>query len=168
MSKTKKNSISKLSILAVCVIALVTFAMMTLYAMVGRPVTTPSTSDHQTMLRNTVTSLEKGLSLTSGVISEPIVVSQNANTQNLTSITSVTPPVSLNKPQLPSIKRDASLNNAETPRAGNISTAPNLYAVTYASHGGRDDRFCRAIESAIRHEVDLIILGWGNIINVCM
>lgn len=36
-----------------------------------------------------------------------------------------------------------------------------LHAVTYASHGGRDDRFCRAVESAIRHDVQLIILGWG-------
>lgn len=35
-----------------------------------------------------------------------------------------------------------------------------LHAVTYASHGGRDDRFCRAVESAIRSGVDLVILGW--------
>eukprot|EP01041_Mallomonas_annulata_P005397 gene5397-10793_t len=40
----------------------------------------------------------------------------------------------------------------------NIST---LHAVTYASHGGRDDRFCRAVESAIRHGFKLVILGWG-------
>ena len=38
---------------------------------------------------------------------------------------------------------------------------PKIHAVTYASHGGRDDRFCRAVESAIRNDVDLIILGWG-------
>ena len=36
-----------------------------------------------------------------------------------------------------------------------------LHAVTYASHSGRDDRFCRAIESAIRHDFDIVILGWG-------
>lgn len=35
-----------------------------------------------------------------------------------------------------------------------------LHTVTYASHGGRDDRFCRAVESAIRHNFDLVILGW--------
>ena len=40
-------------------------------------------------------------------------------------------------------------------------TSPRLHAVTYASHGGRDDRFCRAVESAIRNEFDLVILGWG-------
>ena len=40
-------------------------------------------------------------------------------------------------------------------------SAPKIHAVTYASHGGRDDRFCRAVESAIRNDVDLIILGWG-------
>jgi glycosyltransferase involved in cell wall biosynthesis len=36
-----------------------------------------------------------------------------------------------------------------------------LYTVTYASHGGRDDRFCRAVESSIRNEYDLVILGWN-------
>lgn len=35
-----------------------------------------------------------------------------------------------------------------------------LHTVTYASHGGRDDRFCRAVESAIRHDYRLVILGW--------
>ena len=34
-------------------------------------------------------------------------------------------------------------------------------ALTYASHGGRDDRFCRAMESAIRNGIDLHVLGWG-------
>eukprot|EP00603_Paraphysomonas_imperforata_P007361 CAMPEP_0114413500 /NCGR_PEP_ID=MMETSP0103-20121206/889_1 /TAXON_ID=37642 ORGANISM="Paraphysomonas imperforata, Strain PA2" /NCGR_SAMPLE_ID=MMETSP0103 /ASSEMBLY_ACC=CAM_ASM_000201 /LENGTH=370 /DNA_ID=CAMNT_0001581581 /DNA_START=195 /DNA_END=1308 /DNA_ORIENTATION=+ len=47
------------------------------------------------------------------------------------------------------------------PSHSNTSGLPTLHAVTYASHGGRDDRFCRAIESAVRHEVDLVILGWG-------
>ena len=37
-----------------------------------------------------------------------------------------------------------------------------IHTVTYASHGGRDDRFCRAVESAIRSEHDLVILGWGS------
>ena len=34
------------------------------------------------------------------------------------------------------------------------STVPvtRLHAVTYASHAGRDDRFCRAVESALRHK----------------
>ena len=40
-------------------------------------------------------------------------------------------------------------------------SSSKIHAVTYASHGGRDDRFCRAVESAIRNDVDLIILGWG-------
>lgn len=35
-----------------------------------------------------------------------------------------------------------------------------LHTVTYASHHGKDDRFCRAVESAIRHHYDLVILGW--------
>lgn len=48
------------------------------------------------------------------------------------------------------------------PAAGvELETNGKLHAVTYASHGGRDDRFCRALESAIRHDYDLVILGWG-------
>ena len=35
-----------------------------------------------------------------------------------------------------------------------------LLAVTYASHGGSDDRFCRSLISAARHSVDLRVLGW--------
>lgn len=31
-----------------------------------------------------------------------------------------------------------------------------------ASHGGRDDRFCRAVESAYHHSIKLTILGWGE------
>ena len=38
---------------------------------------------------------------------------------------------------------------------------PKIHAVTYASHGGRDDRFCRAVESALRHNITLVVLGWG-------
>ena len=37
---------------------------------------------------------------------------------------------------------------------------PKIHAVTYASHGGRDDRFCRAVESSIRNDIDIVILGW--------
>jgi procollagen-lysine,2-oxoglutarate 5-dioxygenase len=36
-----------------------------------------------------------------------------------------------------------------------------VVAVTYASHGGSDDRFCRAVESAVRHDIPWEILGWG-------
>lgn len=38
--------------------------------------------------------------------------------------------------------------------------ASKLHAVTYASHHGSDDRFCRSVESAIRNHYDLVILGW--------
>ena len=37
-----------------------------------------------------------------------------------------------------------------------------LHIVTYATHGGRDDRFCRAVESALMNDVQLVILGWGE------
>lgn len=36
-----------------------------------------------------------------------------------------------------------------------------IVALTYASHHGRDDRFCRALESAVRNGIDLEVLGWG-------
>lgn len=40
-------------------------------------------------------------------------------------------------------------------------TNRKIHAVTYASHQGSDDRFCRAVESAVRHDIKLTILGWG-------
>ena len=32
---------------------------------------------------------------------------------------------------------------------------------TYASHAGRDDKFCESLKSAVRMEIDLEVLGWG-------
>jgi len=37
-----------------------------------------------------------------------------------------------------------------------------IVALTYATHPGKDDKFCKAVESAIQHEVPLRILGWGK------
>lgn len=54
-----------------------------------------------------------------------------------------------------SVKNDIILIPGQTGRT------MKLHTVTYASHGGRDDRFCRAVESSIRHKFDLVILGWG-------
>lgn len=42
-----------------------------------------------------------------------------------------------------------------------VASLPTLHTVTYATHGGSDDRFCRAVESSIRSEYNLVILGWG-------
>lgn len=42
------------------------------------------------------------------------------------------------------------------------TSTSKLYIVTYATHEGSDDRFCRAVESAIMNQVDLVILGWGQ------
>ena len=36
---------------------------------------------------------------------------------------------------------------------------PKLHMVTFATHGGKDDRFCRAIESSIMNNVNITILG---------
>ena len=36
---------------------------------------------------------------------------------------------------------------------------PKLHMVTFATHGGKDDRFCRAIESSIMNHVNITILG---------
>ena len=38
---------------------------------------------------------------------------------------------------------------------------PKIHHVVYASHRGSDDRFCRTVESAARHNITLNILGWG-------
>eukprot|EP00468_Gymnochlora_sp_CCMP2014_P002703 CAMPEP_0167746282 /NCGR_PEP_ID=MMETSP0110_2-20121227/3626_1 /TAXON_ID=629695 /ORGANISM="Gymnochlora sp., Strain CCMP2014" /LENGTH=345 /DNA_ID=CAMNT_0007631029 /DNA_START=195 /DNA_END=1232 /DNA_ORIENTATION=+ len=37
-----------------------------------------------------------------------------------------------------------------------------IVALTFATHGGRDDRFCRMLESAMRSNIPLEILGWGD------
>ncbi|GMH87784.1 hypothetical protein TrVE_jg2834 [Triparma verrucosa] len=37
-----------------------------------------------------------------------------------------------------------------------------IIAMTYATFGGKDDRFCRSIESAAQHDVPWRILGWGK------
>lgn len=55
--------------------------------------------------------------------------------------------------------------NSKTMKVSPTSKAKNkpiqkLHAVMYASHHGRDDRFCRAVESAARHDFPLVILGW--------
>lgn len=52
-------------------------------------------------------------------------------------------------------------NALETTVSSLEGAGRKLHTVTYASHGGRDDRFCRAVESSIRSGYDLVILGWG-------
>lgn len=52
-------------------------------------------------------------------------------------------------------------NNKAIAVLSDATLKPKLHTVTYASHGGRDDRFCRAVESSIRHDFGLVILGWG-------
>ena len=37
-----------------------------------------------------------------------------------------------------------------------------LHTITYASHSGSDEMFCRSVESAILNQVNLTILGWGE------
>ena len=50
---------------------------------------------------------------------------------------------------------------APKPPSRNDTCAHGIVALTYASHPGRDDRFCRSLESAIRNGLDLRVLGWG-------
>jgi len=53
-------------------------------------------------------------------------------------------------------------NSASASGSVTTTNTGKLHSVTYATHGGRDDRFCRAVESAIRNKYDLVILGWGD------
>ena len=52
-------------------------------------------------------------------------------------------------------------NKIETIPSSDASKLSQFHTVTYASHRGSDDRFCMALESAARHKINLIILGWG-------
>lgn len=65
-------------------------------------------------------------------------------------------PYTLNNNGLADSKQGTIVGSKEGSQGGS-----RIHAVTYASHGGRDDRFCRAVESAVRHDIDLVILGWG-------
>lgn len=61
-----------------------------------------------------------------------------------------------------SIENTAPLDEQRPAAQVKPSSRQRIHAVTYASHGGRDDRFCRAVESALRHDIELVILGWGE------
>jgi len=42
------------------------------------------------------------------------------------------------------------------------NTCPGgIVFMMYATHHGRDDRFCRTLESVVRHRIPMNILGWG-------
>lgn len=98
-------------------------------------------------------------------IKEPLLLTENNPNLRSTlpssssvSSTSTSPPISfLDTISINDFEKDTNNNNNNN----NKQNEQNLHAVTYASHGGRDDRFCRAVESAIRHDIHLIILGWG-------
>jgi hypothetical protein len=163
----RKSTGNKFSILAICFIALVVFAMLSLYAMVTRQVTPEnSTTSHKDQLfQKTISSLQQeilSLSTSTGTVTvtppEKVTETHSTPRSPPAPVTArVVPPtapvkVSITRPSEPQV---LPLRNS----SGLL--LPTLHAVTYASHGGKDDRFCRAIESAVRHEVDLIILGWG-------
>ena len=71
------------------------------------------------------------------------------------------------KPDLQAVKIPARGQQSRNPRGKTITfqmekdSPAQVHAVMYASHQGRDDRFCRAIESAVRHNVSVVVLGWG-------
>ena len=56
----------------------------------------------------------------------------------------------------------ASSSDGASSSSSTSTTTGKLHTVTYATHGGKDDRFCRAVESAIRSDYELVILGWGD------
>lgn len=68
------------------------------------------------------------------------------------------PPQSLFIPQTP--QPTLTVTPTQTPTLPATPSPAKLHAVTYASHHGRDDRFCRAVESAVRNQYQLVILGW--------
>lgn len=173
MSKAKKGTSNKFSILAICFIALVVFATVSLYVMVTRgeevataekgEVTTPQKDIFQNAVSQfTLVEKEKKLSTVVRTPPDKINDHQSPKPETLRSAP-VTPE---HTPDSGSLNSSEPLRFSSPPFSGknnlNRSSVPTLHAVTYASHGGRDDRFCRAIESAVRHEIDLIILGWGK------
>jgi hypothetical protein len=70
-------------------------------------------------------------------------------------------PITSNLSPIPLDLSQTNVNHTIDPTLSDTGSR-KLHAVTYASHSGRDDRFCRAIESAIRNKIDIIILGWNT------
>ena len=167
MAKAKKSS-SKCSILAICFIALVVFATLSLYVMVTRHATPEgeSTNTHKDLAKKTVAPLAL---VEKEKVSPPIFAPQPDITTHVSErpakqptpviIPAHTPVSGSHTPSEP--QNEPQILSPFSPFNTSTGVA-TLHAVTYASHGGRDDRFCRAIESAVRHEVDLVILGWGK------
>ncbi len=91
----------------------------------------------------------------SSVVTFAEIVSVDKKTP-LQSISSLTPPTTTSSRMIAT--PSSSLSTTIT--ATSSFASPSLHAVTYASHGGRDDRFCRAVESSIRNKFELVILGW--------
>lgn len=66
-----------------------------------------------------------------------------------------------NQPQFVDTKHlNTNLQHSNAPPKHLQTQFTNLHVVTYATHGGSDDRFCRAVESAIMNNVSLSVLGW--------
>ena len=45
---------------------------------------------------------------------------------------------------------------------GDETGGPEFFALTYASHGGSDDYFCRSLRSALKQGVPIRLLGWNS------
>ena len=71
------------------------------------------------------------------------------------------PPPPAPPAEAPVPRADAPLFRANAPRDEAETCATGVVALTYASHRGKDERFCRSVESAVRNGVDLRVLGWG-------
>ena len=60
-------------------------------------------------------------------------------------------------PSMPS-----SSSSSSSSSSGNSKCPGGFIPLTYATHGGKDDRFCRSVRSALQHDLPLRILGWGT------
>ena len=93
------------------------------------------------------------------IIKNPAVLAADAVSEILSKLESTTAEHSGKQPDIDSIAPQS--HNVQVAYVNSKKDKKRIHAVTYASHGGRDDRFCRAVESALRHDIDLVILGWG-------
>ena len=104
------------------------------------------------------------------------IIHETATTETISFVQSSTPVISSEKEiksEMPHLTQEEILKrlnlvsfntdtNSSNQQPSTIKSQIQIHTVTYASHGGKDDRFCRAIESAIRSGIDLTILGWDT------
>ncbi len=62
----------------------------------------------------------------------------------------------------PESEKHLKLSGKSTKKEHKSTCPEGIVAFTYATHAGKDDRFCRMLESSVRAGIHIKVLGWGK------